>query len=174
MAAHGPGGQNLDPGTRLILGELRDLRLEMRADRRQTTEERRRSDGERRQADQERRQADQERRQADQERRRADEEWRQGRLQADEERRQERLRSEAERRQEKLQSDERFQQVMRDFRQDSARREAATQKAFKDIRMVGLSIVRTLNHHTRILQRIERTLGARGHGRPGQDNGRRA
>jgi predicted HD phosphohydrolase len=84
------------------------------------------------------------------------------------------LRSEAERRQEKLQSDERFQQVMRDFRQDSARREAATQKAFKDIRMVGLSIVRTLNHHTRILQRIERTLGARGHGRPGQDNGRRA
>ena len=160
MAAHGPGGRNLDPGTRLILGELRDLRLEMRADRRQTTEERRRSDAKRRQADAERR--------------RADEEWRQERLHADEERRQERLRSEAERRQEKLQSDERFQQVMRDFRQNSARREAATQKAFKDIRTVGLSIVRTLNHHTRILQRIERTLGARGHGRPGQDNGRRA
>jgi hypothetical protein len=165
MAAHGQGRQNLDPGTRLILGELRDLRLEMRADRRQTTEERRRSDAERRQADAERRQADQERR-------RADEEWRQGRLQADEERRQERLRSEAERRQEKLQSDERFEQLMRDFRQDSARREAATQKAFKDIRTVGLSIVKTLNQHTRILERIDRKLGARGNGRPGQANGR--
>jgi hypothetical protein len=60
---------------------------------------------------------------------------------------------------------------MRDFQQDSARREAVTQKAFKDIRTIGLSIVKTLNHHTRILERIERKLSARGNGRPGQNGG---
>jgi hypothetical protein len=126
-------GQNHDPGIRLVLEELRDLRLEMRTDR--------------------------------EDRRRFDEEWRLERRQADEQWRQE-----------KLQSDERFQQLMRqlmrDFREDSARREATTQKAFKDIRAVGLSIVKTLNHHTPILERIERKLGTGGSRCPGQGNGR--
>ena len=112
----------------MILEELRDLRLEMRADRQQGAAERR---------------------------------------QADEALRQERLRS-----------DERFDQIMRDFRQDAARREAATQKvfvatqqAFRDVRAVGLSIVKTLNRHTRILERIDRKLSARGNGRPGHEDG---
>jgi hypothetical protein len=128
MAGQGQGGRNLDPGIKLVLEELRDLRLEMRTDRRR---------------------ADEERRQFAEERRRADEE----------------------RRRERMESDVRFQELLREFRQDSARREAATQKTFKDIRTVGLSIVKTLNHHTRILERIERKLGPRGHGRPGQHNG---
>jgi hypothetical protein len=50
--------RNLDRGTRLILEELRDLRLEMRADRRRADEERRegrpRADEERRRYDEER------------------------------------------------------------------------------------------------------------------------
>jgi hypothetical protein len=131
-------GHNLDPGTRVILKELRDLRLEMRADRQR---------------------ADEDRRRADEDRRRADEE----------------------RQQERLRSDERFEQLLRGFQQDAARREAMTQKAFKDVRTVGLSIVKTLNrhthileHHARILERIDRKLGARGNGRPGQGNGRGA
>jgi hypothetical protein len=115
----------------LILGELRDLRLEMRADRRRADEERKRSDEERKRSDEERRRSEEERRRAD----------------------------------------ERFERLMRDFQQDSGRREAATQRAFKDIRTVGLSIVKTLNHHTRLLERIDRKLGARGNGRPGPDNG---
>ena len=113
MAGQGQGGRNLDPGIKLVLEELRDLRLEMRADRRRADEERR-------------------------------------------------------------ESDERFRQLLRDFRDDSARREAATQRAFKDIRTVGLSIVKTLNHHTRILERIDHKLGARGPWRPGRHNGRGA
>jgi hypothetical protein len=121
MAA-GHDERSLDPGARLILEELRDLRLEMRADRQR--------------ADEDRRQADEERRQADEERR-----------------------------QERLRSDERFEQLLRGFQQDSARREAVTQKSFNDVRTVGLSIVKTLNHHTRILERIDRKLGARGNGR---------
>jgi hypothetical protein len=60
---------------------------------------------------------------------------------------------------------------MQDFEQRSARREAATQRAFKDIRIVGLSIVKTLNHHTRILERIDRKLGAQGNGRSGHQDG---
>ena len=108
-------GRILDPGIKVVLGELRDLRLGMRADRRR---------------------ADAERRQADEERRRADEQLRR----------------------ERLESEARFQKLIREFREDSARREAATQKAFKKIRTVGLSIVKTLNHHTRILERIERKL----------------
>jgi hypothetical protein len=44
MAGHGPGERNLDPGIRLILEELRDLRFEMRADRRRADEERQQSD----------------------------------------------------------------------------------------------------------------------------------
>jgi len=142
MAARESNGQHPDPGIRLVLEELRDLRLEMRADRQHTDEERRQTDEERRQADGEWRL----------ERRQADEQWRQ----------------------ERLQSDERFQQLLRDFREDSARRETVTQEAFKDIRTVGLSIVKTLNHHTRILERIERKLGTAGNWRPGQGNGRGA
>jgi len=84
-------------------------------------------------------------------------------------------------------SDDRFERMMREFREDSLRRDAATQKAFKDlrtdIRTVGLAIVRTLNrhtrllehirdHHGRLLERIDRKLGPRGNGRPGQGNGR--
>ena len=113
MAGHGQGERNLDPGIRLILEELRDLRLEMRADRGRADEERRRRTGPRR---------------------------------ADEEQRQ---------------SDQRFEGIMQEFRQ-----------GFRDMRTVGLSIVKTLNHHTRILERIDRKLGARSNGRPGQDNGR--
>ena len=55
-------------------------------------------------------------------------------------------------------SDERFEQLLHDFRQDSAKREAATQKAFRDIRTVALAIVKTLNSHTHILNRIDRKL----------------
>jgi hypothetical protein len=131
VVPHGQNRQPTDPATRLILEELRDLRLEMRADRLKFEAERR---------------------------------------QADEALRQERLRS-----------DERFQLLLRDFRQDTARREAATQKAFaatqrafRDIRAVGISIVKTLNRHTRILERIDRKLGARGNGRPGHADGRGA
>ena len=120
--------RNLDPGIRLILEELRDLRLEMRADRRRVAEERR----------EDRQRVEEERRRYDEERRR---------------------------------SDERFERMMGDFEQRSARREAATQRAFKDIRIVGLSIVKTLNHHTRILERIDRKLGAQGNGRPGHQDG---
>ena len=97
MAGRGQGERNPDPGSRLIPEELRDLRLEMRADRRLAEEERRRSD-------------------------------------------------------------ERFERIMRGFRQD--------------LRTVGRSIVKTLNHHTRILERIDRKLGFRGNGRPGPENGR--
>jgi predicted nucleic acid-binding Zn-ribbon protein len=110
MAGHGHGERSPDPGTRLVLEELRDLRAEMRADRTDLRAERR---AER-----------------------------------------------AEMRAERRQSDERFARIMRDVHE-----------AFKDIRTVGLSIVKTLNHHTRILERIDRKLSARGNGRPGQGNG---
>ena len=140
-----------DPGIKLVLEELRDLRVEMRADRQRSDEERRR--------------ADEERRQADEERRRADEEWRQ------------------EWREERTRSDERFGQLMsemklefRGFREESARRDAAIQKAFTDafkqVHTVGLAIVKTLNRHTQILERIDRKLGAPGNGRRGRNDGR--
>ena len=61
-------------------------------------------------------------------RRRADEE----RRQADEERRQFA--------EERRQADERFERILREFHEDSARREVATQSALRDIRTVGLSI----------------------------------
>lgn len=115
---HRRNDASFDPGTRAILKELRDLRVEMRAERRQ--------------AEADRRQAEAGRRRADAERRR---------------------------------SGERFEKLLREFREDSARREAATQKALeamqqmvKDIQTIGLSIVKTLNHHTRILERIDRKL----------------
>ena len=95
-------------------------------------------------------------------------------------------------------SEDRFVQLLREFRQefrqDGARRDAAFQKAllgvqqalggvqqalggvqqalggvqqaFKDVRSVGLSIVKTLNHHTRLLERIDRKLGAPRHNGP--------
>src|SRR6266849_2987737 len=127
--AQGDNGRKLDAGTRVILEELRDMRVEMREDRR---------------------------------------------------------RSDDERRQETLRSDARFERMMREFRGDSGRREAATQKAPKDLRTdlrtVGLAIVKTLNrhtrllehistHHGRLLERIDKKLGTRGNGLPGQGNG---
>jgi len=111
MAGRVPNERSLDPGIRLVLEELRDLRIEMRADRQRADEERRKADDERRQ--------------------------------------------------ERLRSDQRFEKVMRD-----------TQRAFKDVRSVGLSIVKTLNRHTRILERIERRLGGSGRWHPGPGNGR--
>jgi hypothetical protein len=99
---HGPNARNFDPGIRAILEELRDLRLEMRADRRH---------------------------------------------------------AEATAAADRRRSDERFAQLVREFREDSARHHAETQQAFKGIRTVGLSIVKTLNHHTRLLERIDRKLG---------------
>jgi hypothetical protein len=96
----------------------------------------------RRRADDDRRRADEERRRADQERRVSDQE-----------------------------REARFEAMMRAFREDSARREAATQKAFRDIRTVGLSIVKTLNHHTRLLERIDHKLGVWTTRRPGPGNG---
>lgn len=163
MAAERPGGRSLDPGIKLVLEELRDLRLEMRADRLEARADRRRADEERRRVDADRRQADAERRQAEEERRQADAEWRE-----------EQRRADGTLRRERQESNERFQELLREFRQDSARREAATQKAFKAIRTVGLSIVKTLNHHTRILERIDHKLGARGPWRPGRQDGRGA
>jgi hypothetical protein len=115
MAGHGPSERSLDPGIRLVLEELRDLRLEMRADRQR----------------------------------------------ADEERRQDRQLSDLRFEKAILASDERLDKTMRE-----------TQRAWRDVRTVGVSIVKTLNRHTRILERIERRLGAPGRWRPGQGNGR--
>jgi len=143
--------RNLDPGIKLILQEIRDLRIEMRAerqeDRRQAIEDRRQAMDDRRQAMDDRRQAVDDRRQANEDRRRSDEERRR--------------------------SDRRFDRLLRDFRQDSARREAKTQRMFKEIRTVGLAIVKTLNRHTRLLEGIDRKLGGLGNGRVGGDNGGR-
>jgi hypothetical protein len=158
MAAEEPGERNLDPGIGFVLGELRDLRVEMRADRQ-------RSDEERRRADEERQRSDEERRRADEERRRADEAWRLDRLRADEQLRQERL-----------ESRQRFEDTLREFREDSIQRTAEMRKAFTDafkqVHTVGLAIVKTLNRHTQILERIDRRLAAPGNGRRGRDNGR--
>jgi hypothetical protein len=108
-----------------------------------------------------RQRADEERRRTDADRQRADEERRQDRRLSD-------LRFEKAMRESRdrfdkamLESDERFDKVMRE-----------TQRAWRDVRTVGLSIVKTLNRHTRILERIERRLGAPGRWRPGQGNGR--
>jgi hypothetical protein len=140
MSTDGAGRRDPDPGARLILKEIRDLRVEMRRDA--------------------------------EERRRADEAWREERRLADEAWREERRRVDEERRQDLERSDARFRDLLGEFREDSARREAVTQRAFRDVRSVGLSIVRTLNLHTRILERIDGKLGARPPWLPGQDNGR--
>lgn len=151
--ANDANGRSFEPGTRAILTELRDLRREMRAERRQDREELRR---------------------ADEERRRADED------------RQKRSDVRFERLMRELHAD--TERIARESREDSVRRDAATQKAFagiqqafKDIHVVGLSIVKTLNrhgryleHHGRLLERIDRKLGVRGNGRSGPENGRPA
>ena len=146
MATPGQGGHNLDRGTQVVLGELRDLRVEMRADRRQAIEDRRQ----------------------------ADEAWRQERLRAEARWGRERQQSEALTRQVLQRSDERFQQALREFREESIRQTAETRKMFKDIRVVGLSIVKTLNLHTQLLRGIDRKLGALGPWRPSSGNGRGA
>jgi hypothetical protein len=109
------------------------------------------------------------------------------RREAREDRRRAEASAEADRRQaeaDRRRSDQRFEAVLVEFRQDAARRDAATPKvleatqaAFRDLRSVGLSIVKTLNRHTKLLERhtgllerIDRKLGARGNGRP--ENGR--
>jgi hypothetical protein len=111
-------GRGFDPGTRAILEELRDLRVEMGNDRRR--------------------------------------------------------------------SDERFERMFQKSSDESARRDATIQGMFKQIRTVGLAIVKTLNRHTRILEhntrilessarileRMDRKLGARDNGRPGPNGGR--
>jgi hypothetical protein len=102
-------------------------------------------------------------------------------------------------REERRRSDERFAAVMREFREDSLRRDTARQKAWRDlrteVRSVGLAIVRSLNrnsrilehirdhhgrtlehirdHHGQLLERIDRNLGARRNGPPRGENGRR-
>jgi|ERR1051325_4985139 DNA anti-recombination protein RmuC len=136
IVAHQGSDGPIDPALRKIFEELRDLKLEARADRRQ---------------------ADADRRQADADRRRSDERFEQA----------------------MRESRASFQQAMREFREDSLRRDVAMQKmvesqqqAFRDVRTVGLSIVKTLNRHTRLLERIDRKLGVRGNGRAG--NGRSA
>ena len=65
---------------------------------------------------------------------------------------------------ERRQADERFDHLMRELREE--RREARQE------RPVGLSIVKTLNGHTRLLERVDRKLGVRGNGGPA--NGRTA
>jgi len=97
--AHRPNGPISDPGIRLILEELRDTRVEMRADRRR--------------------------------------------------------------------SDERFQRLMRAS-------DARFERMMRAVGTVGLAIARTLDRHTRLLERIDRKLGARDNARPGQGNGRGA
>ena len=148
MVASDRDGQNLGAGIRSILEELRDLRLEMRSDRQHADEDRKRADEDRKRADEDRKRADEDRKRADEDRKRAEAEWRRERLAAD-------------RRLEKLIG-------------ASARREVATQRAFKDIRTVGLVIARTLDRHTRILERIDNKLGARRNGPPRSGNGGRA
>jgi hypothetical protein len=64
-----------------------------------------------------------------------------------------------------------------DRRQAEADRRRSDERfalAFRDIRTVGLAIVKTLNRHTPILERIDRKLGVRGNGGPGRGNGRAA
>ncbi|HMH48771.1 MAG TPA: hypothetical protein VK548_00960 [Candidatus Acidoferrum sp.] len=180
MTAEEPGKRNLDAGIELVLGELRDLRVEMRADRQRSDEERRQVDEAWRR---ERQQADEQRRQADEawqrERRQADEAWQQERRRVDEQLKQDRAAADERLRQERVEFQQFLQEMRREsqeFREDSLRREAAAQRAFKDsfkqVHPVGLAIVRTLNRHTQILERIDRRLAGPGNGRRGRDNGR--
>ena len=145
MAGSNERERNLDPGIKLVLGELRNLRVEMGADRQRADEERRRADAQWRQRDAEWRRRDQEWRQRDQE-------WRQ----------------------ESRRRDEEWRRETRGFHEEMVRRDAAFVKAFREIRTVGLAIVKTLNRHTKILERIDRRLAGPGNnGRRGR-NGRGA
>jgi len=140
MTADARGERTLDPGIKLVLEEIRDLRVETRIDRQRSDEDQRRRD--------------EAQRLRDEDRRRSDEAWREERRQADEAWREER----------------------QQFREDSIRREAVMLKAVADaikpIHTVGLAIVKTLNRHTQILERIDRRLAGPGNGRRGRDNGR--
>jgi len=60
-------------------------------------------------------------------------------------------------------SDERFERIIQEFREDSARRDAVMDKRFRQIHVVGVAILKTL-------ERIERNTGIRRNGRP--NNGR--
>ena len=60
----------------------------------------------------------------------------------------------------------------REWREESARQATTTQKMFGEIRTIGFAVVKTLNRHTRLLERIDRKLGVRGNG--GTGNGRTA
>ena len=151
MAADAPGERNLDSGIKLVLEEIRDLRVEMRVDRQRSDEEQRRRD--------------EAQRLRDEERRRSDEAWREERRQADESWQQERR-----------QAAEAWREERQQLHEDSIRREAVMLKvvtdAVKPIHTVGLAIVKTLNRHTQILERIDRRLAGPGNGRRGRDNGR--
>jgi hypothetical protein len=176
-----------EPGIAAILNEIRDLRVEMRDDRQRADAERQRADAERQRIDeawrQERRRVDEERRVADaawwEERRRVDDErrladaaWREERRLADAAWREERRLADEALRAERQETSAAFQTLLAEFREDSARREAATQQAFAEVRDVGFSIVKTLNRHTRILESINRNLGARRNGPSQGRNGR--
>ena len=54
----GTNGGPVDPGTRLVLREIRDLRRDLLEDRRRADEDRRRSDEDRRRSDKDRRRSD--------------------------------------------------------------------------------------------------------------------
>jgi hypothetical protein len=156
-----PEGHGVDPALRRILEELRDLRLESRADRQQAAADRQQAVGDRRQADQ---------RYADLIR---DSDARHAELMRESATRHAKLMRESAAHHAKImrRSDERFEKAIREFREDNNRHAAETRAMFKDIRTVGLSMVKTLNRHTRILERIDRKLGARGNGF-GPSNGR--
>ena len=104
IVAREPNGRGSDPGIKLVLEEIRDLRVEMREDRRLAEADRQRSD-------------------------------------------------------------ERFDRMMREYHE-------MTQTMFRQIRDIGFAIVKTLNRHSRLLESIDRKLGARRNGGPG--NGRRS
>ena len=121
--AQGKNGPNGDPYLRRIFEEMREIRREVRDDRR-------RADAA----------AAADRREAAEDRRRAD-------------------------------------ANMAELRHDLLRSHADTREAWRDLRSVGLAIVRTLNRHTRLLEShtrllegIDRKLGGRPNGHGG--NGR--
>ena len=162
MAADAPGERNLDSGIKLVLEEIRDLRVEMRVDRQRSDEEQRRRD--------------EAQRLRDEERRRSDEAWREEWRQANEAWREERRQADESWQQERRQAAEAWREERQQLHEDSIRREAVMLKvvtdAVKPIHTVGLAIVKTLNRHTQILERIDRRLAGPGNGRRGRDDGR--
>jgi hypothetical protein len=72
----------------------------------------------------------------------------------------------AESRADRRRSDERWAQLLGEVRAEAAQRHIETRQmfretrqAFREIRSVGLSIVKTLNVHTRLLRSIDGKLG---------------